>query len=391
MYIKSATQKVIRSERVVFNHKTKKFLVSLKKLLQNYASINRDVNLFAFSRYLGKVIDEEQNYRTQGYVRVGTGLCLHITPGNVPLGFAYSFIWGLISGNSNLVKLPSNLDNSSLLFLDALNALKELDPQSIDWDEHSFFQADHGSDFVKDMNAICDSRVIWGSNETVEVFRKMDTSAFCRDVFFPNRKSICLISISTLIDFSEKDLKLLARRFCTDFESFNQMACSSPTSVFWIEDSKVSIERSQNLIKRFWQMVNNEVRWLDADAPFLGTLRINNIASNLTLESNVDILNFSKITVIESNSEEKLRTIGGYGCFGQIRVKSAIDAFHQNDPSIQTVTHLGIDSAKLLNEILEVGLIAPARLVPIGTALTFEPRWDGLDPICILSKLVRTA
>ena len=39
--------------------------------------------------------------------RFGRGLVLHITPSNLPTNFAYSFLIGLISGNSNIIKLPS--------------------------------------------------------------------------------------------------------------------------------------------------------------------------------------------------------------------------------------------------------------------------------------------
>ena len=41
----------------------------------------------------------------QGMDRVG--LLFHITPSNIPTNFAYSLIFGLVSGNSNIVKVPS--------------------------------------------------------------------------------------------------------------------------------------------------------------------------------------------------------------------------------------------------------------------------------------------
>ena len=38
---------------------------------------------------------------------MGRGLIFHITPTNVPTNFFYSFIFSLLSGNSNIVKLPT--------------------------------------------------------------------------------------------------------------------------------------------------------------------------------------------------------------------------------------------------------------------------------------------
>ena len=37
----------------------------------------------------------------------GRGLVFHVTPSNVPTNFIYSLAFGLISGNSNIIKLPS--------------------------------------------------------------------------------------------------------------------------------------------------------------------------------------------------------------------------------------------------------------------------------------------
>ena len=39
--------------------------------------------------------------------RLGLGLIFHITPSNIPTNFAYSLIFGLLTGNSNIVKVPS--------------------------------------------------------------------------------------------------------------------------------------------------------------------------------------------------------------------------------------------------------------------------------------------
>ena len=38
---------------------------------------------------------------------VGRGIALHICPSNVALNFAYSLAFGLLSGNQNIVRLPS--------------------------------------------------------------------------------------------------------------------------------------------------------------------------------------------------------------------------------------------------------------------------------------------
>ena len=39
--------------------------------------------------------------------RVGRGIVFHITPSNVPLNFAYSWLSGILSGNLNIVRVAS--------------------------------------------------------------------------------------------------------------------------------------------------------------------------------------------------------------------------------------------------------------------------------------------
>ena len=42
-----------------------------------------------------------------GKARLGLGLAFHVTPSNVPVNFAFSFAFGLLSGNANIVRVPS--------------------------------------------------------------------------------------------------------------------------------------------------------------------------------------------------------------------------------------------------------------------------------------------
>ena len=51
--------------------------------------------------------------------RMGKGLVFHIAPSNVPLNFGYTFIFGLLSGNANIIKIPSKIfpQNDILIYL----------------------------------------------------------------------------------------------------------------------------------------------------------------------------------------------------------------------------------------------------------------------------------
>ena len=47
---------------------------------------------------------------------LGKGLVFHIAPGNVALSFAYSLMTGLLTGNTNIVRLPSRRFEQSDIF-----------------------------------------------------------------------------------------------------------------------------------------------------------------------------------------------------------------------------------------------------------------------------------
>ncbi len=64
-----------------------------------------------------------KNYEPEQEFRAGRGLIFHICPNNVPTNFIFSFFLGLLSGNSNIVKLPSSNSKEKKLLLEILNHL----------------------------------------------------------------------------------------------------------------------------------------------------------------------------------------------------------------------------------------------------------------------------
>ena len=64
--------------------------------------------------------------------RVGLGLVYHITPSNVPTNFAYSLIFGLITGNSNIIKVPTQKFEQVKIICKSINKLLKKKHKSID-------------------------------------------------------------------------------------------------------------------------------------------------------------------------------------------------------------------------------------------------------------------
>ena len=93
---------------IPFNGMSIDFLDELSNVLRKSAESKIFGDLMAFSFWCRKSninkLKREQRDRNQ---RLGRGLAFHIAPSNVPLNFGYSFIFGLLSGNSNIIKIPS--------------------------------------------------------------------------------------------------------------------------------------------------------------------------------------------------------------------------------------------------------------------------------------------
>ena len=52
-------------------------------------------------------LNKISGYYKRNKLVLGRGVILHIAPSNVPMNFCYSLTFGLLSGNSNIVRLPS--------------------------------------------------------------------------------------------------------------------------------------------------------------------------------------------------------------------------------------------------------------------------------------------
>ena len=84
------------------------FLGDLSKelFLESNSKDYPDVKTLAFWCRKQNIKNLKQKFYSSE-TRLGLGLVFHITPSNIPTNFAYSLIFGLITGNSNIVKVPS--------------------------------------------------------------------------------------------------------------------------------------------------------------------------------------------------------------------------------------------------------------------------------------------
>ncbi len=84
------------------------FLDEFSKDLNKFKDLRNFPDLKALSFWCRKknILRMKKNLNFEKN-RLGVGFIFHITPSNIPTNFVYSLIFGLLSGNSNIVKVPT--------------------------------------------------------------------------------------------------------------------------------------------------------------------------------------------------------------------------------------------------------------------------------------------
>ena len=129
-----------------------------------------DVVTFAFWIRKANVMELRDRFvREEGCVR-GRGVAFHIAPSNVAVNYAYSLVTGLLTGNANIVRIPTkDFPQVSILNRTLQDALKEY-PQ---WqDEICLVRYGHDQEINDVLSQIADTRIIWGGDATIDEIRK---------------------------------------------------------------------------------------------------------------------------------------------------------------------------------------------------------------------------
>ena len=103
------------------------FLDDFSKLIY----LKKNLNIFPDIKALGffcrkqNILNLKKKYNDLDRIRFGLGLVFHITPSNIPTNFMYSLIFGLVSGNANIVKVPSKKFNEIQIICEEMKYLLE--------------------------------------------------------------------------------------------------------------------------------------------------------------------------------------------------------------------------------------------------------------------------
>jgi len=317
--------------------------------------------------------------------RLGRGMILHITPGNVPVNFAFSFVFGLLSGNANIVRVPPNPFAQTKIICDAINTVFENEKYDRIKQATAFVDYPIDNEITAYFSEKCSGRIIWGGDRTIQAIRSIPIMPRGVEVAFADRYSFCIMNADEILKASEEAMKTLAVDFYNDTLFIDQNACSSPHLVIWQGKEKAKAK------ERFWQFFFEEsqkytlepIKAMDKYTMLLEFAIDSDIIDSIQKYDN--LIYCIKLKKLPENAEN-LR--GKFGLFYEYDS----DDFNEITPVVtskfQTVTYFGIDAESFGQFVIDNALLGIDRIVPVGKALDIGVIWDGYDIIETLSRIL---
>ena len=373
---------IFDTPEVVYDEVRVNFLSDLSIALLQHQDIRKysDAATFAFwcrRANLNKIIANLNS----NYLRLGLRMVYHNSPSNVPVNFAFSLAFGMLAGNTSVVRLSSKESESTSFIVSALSKLLETNQYKEINKFIYIIKFDRDDDVNKFWMSVADGRVIWGGDETVAQMRSYPCKARSREIVFPDRYSLCVINAIDVIELKQSDLNKLCEKLFNDIYIMDQNACTSPQLFNWVGD-KSSIKKAKD---RLWSAFSVYVdlnhslepihymnKYVDACRNALSNDNIKSIKQENNLLFNIELSYFHK----NQNSQR-----GYFGTIHEISLKDLDELFEVIDGRCQTLTYFGFDIEELRNFVVSNRLSGIDRIVPIGSSLEMDVMWDGYDII----------
>ncbi len=371
----------------IFNTKVVEFLNDLSNIIISDYKSKKYTDLFTFAFWCRKSNIKKISKQYILESSIGRGTALHITPSNIPMNFAYSFAFGLLSGNYNIVRLPKKKFDQITLLCNIINKICNKKKYKEILNKFCFISYYRSDNVSQKLSSISDVRLIWGGDKTIENFKKYLTPPRCVDLYFADRHSLSIINPSALKKLNEKEFKNFLKKFYNDAFLMDQQGCSSPQAVIWLKNGKIS-----NIIEKFWESLNSLVlkNYLtDLSTINSKYLALNDLALTTQIEFKRKNSNFNIVRLDSKKPNINLDDIKcNFGTFMEFSINN-IDAIAKIiTKKTQTLSYYGIKPSLLKNLLIIKGLKGIDRIVPIGRSNDIGHIWDGYDIIGSLSRKI---
>jgi hypothetical protein len=310
--------------------------------------------------------------------RLGRGVAFHIAPSNVAVNFAYSLVVGLLAGNANIVRLPSKEFPQVEMICDAFRkaSSNEMRPYVC------LVKYDHDKDITDYLSGICDTRIIWGGDQTIEAIRTSPLSPLATEITFADRYSICIINADRYLE--EENRKQVAQGFYNDTFLTDQNACTSPRLVVWIGSNA---REAQDC---FWSEFHDYARERYSLQPIQAVEKHSALCKLAATHDGVHLItgldNLIVRVKVDQPEADLMDFRGNSGYFLEYEAKEIEEIMPLCTSKCQTLSYYGIDPNELKEFVMTSRPKGIDRIVPIGKTMDFALIWDGYDLIRSLSR-----
>lgn len=380
-----------KSVDVIYSEQICDFLDDLAKLLRADKHMRQypDVATFGFwcRRSHLKSLAEGMNDSVR---RVGRGMVFHVAPSNVPVNFAFSLVFGLLAGNTNVVRVSEKDFPQIRIVCDRLGELLSRPEYLALRERMCVVQYDRDSCWNAYFSERCAARVIWGGDATIRHFQNYPLPVRAVQIHFADRYSLAVIGARKVLDASEAECRRLAHDFYNDTYLMDQNACSSPHLLCW-HGELLADDALQQAKDKFYRALAKEAQAYDLedikcmDKFTMAAERVMQCEAVSSWQRYENLLYVLRLSSLPEDVEE-LR--GRFGLFYEYTMASYREILGVLSEKVQTCTYYGIDPQDLQREIIEGGVPGVDRIVPVGKALDMTVIWDGMDVVESLSRII---
>ena len=370
-----------------FNELVCEFLKELSSILINHTEIKNysDVMSFAFWCRNSNIQKLKEAFKDD-YYRIGRGYIYHILPSNVPVNFAFSYTFGLLSGNSNIVRVPSKYFPQADIICNSIEKLFEDIKYEDIKNSTAFVQYDKNDEITSMFSFDCNARVIWGGDQTIWNIKQLPIPPRSIDITFSDRISLCVINSSSILKLNKKELQKLIDNFFNDTYLMDQNACSSPFLIIWYGEQNCEAK------ELFWNLLSEKISKNYNLSAIQSVDKFTLLCQQIIEIDSLDEIKIfnNKLYVIRLNKLncDMYKYRGKFGHFFEININNLEQVKDIINEKYQTITYFGVDKNELIKFIYENKLLGIDRIVPIGQALNIDSIWDGYDIIKTLSRII---
>lgn len=365
------------------------FLHQLETEIKQNTALSADTAYAALGFWLRqKHLASFQSLTANYQYRLGRGAMFHVTPTNIPVMFAYSFIISLLAGNSNIVRISPRIVEKTHLLWDAIRRLLEYDKFRDLQKSNAIISYEKDSSINDQLSAACDGRIIWGGNASIREVRQSPLPPQAIELVFADRYSLAVFDSATLRNGTDDELALWAHHFYNDTYDMDQNACSSPKIIFWLAPKDTDISSVQ---KRWWQIAARQAAVYD-----LAPIKVSRKYTQLwqfsmacpALQTIERFHNLLYIYTLSALPADITTLAGSFGQFFQYTITDLMDLMPLLSKKVQTISVLGIDKDRLRRQLVACNALGGDRIVSVGQAMNMDIVWDGYHMLESLSRII---